>query len=339
MKKNLINSANSANKYSSKNTLIFYKIILITSLFWVLVDVFVLFYLINGFQKEEAKFQPIAKKIYNLNKRDILGRRDDDNFDKNLKQFKTEKVTETSTENYLTTLYEKTLNDIEVIETTLTNSKEIDSEQEDVDSVLEQPSFINQSQQFFHEDYSNRPSNPSNWPGEDGHAVIIPEELKLESKKRFKENQFNIVASELTALNRTVPDQRSEACRLKKYPVDLPTTSIIIVFHNEGKTTLLRGLTSLIRNSPIQYIKEIILVDDASEARDYLHDELDTFLETLPVKTKIFRNKERLGLIRARLVGASAAIGDTMTFLDAHIEATRGWLPPLLNEIKINRLI
>jgi polypeptide N-acetylgalactosaminyltransferase len=64
---------------------------------------------------------------------------------------------------------------------------------------------------------------------------------------------------------------------------------------------------------------------------------LDDFVAQLPVKVKVFRNEKRLGLMRSRLVGAAAATGDTMTFLDAHIEATDGWLPPLLTEIKHNR--
>jgi polypeptide N-acetylgalactosaminyltransferase len=89
--------------------------------------------------------------------------------------------------------------------------------------------------------------------------------------------------------------------------------------------------------SPARYLKEIILVDDCSEGRDYLHKPLDDFVKTLPVPVRIFRNKERLGLMRSRLVGADAATGDTLTFLDAHIEATKGWLPPLLSEIKMNR--
>jgi polypeptide N-acetylgalactosaminyltransferase len=120
------------------------------------------------------------------------------------------------------------------------------------------------------------------------------------------------------------------------YPSELPTTSIIIVYHNEGNSTLLRGLTSIVRRSSPKYLKEIILVDDASEKREYLHDELDEFVNTLPVPVKIFRNKERMGLMRSRMRGAAAATGDTMTFLDAHIEVTTGWLTPLLSEIKSN---
>lgn len=52
-------------------------------------------------------------------------------------------------------------------------------------------------------------SNPSSWPGEGGRGVVIPSHLQDESKKRFKENQFNIVASDLIALNRSINDQRS----------------------------------------------------------------------------------------------------------------------------------
>lgn len=44
-----------------------------------------------------------------------------------------------------------------------------------------------------------------------------------------------------------------------------------------------------------------------------------------------------MGLMRSRLRGAAIAKGDTMTFLDAHVEVTNGWLPPLLFEIKKNR--
>ena len=54
-------------------------------------------------------------------------------------------------------------------------------------------------------------TNPVHWPGEQGRGVKIPQNLKASAKKRFKENQFNIVASDLIALNRAVPDQRPKA--------------------------------------------------------------------------------------------------------------------------------
>lgn len=64
---------------------------------------------------------------------------------------------------------------------------------------------------------------------------------------------------------------------------------------------------------------------------------MEDFVEKLPVDVKIIRNSGRLGLIKSRVVGASAAKGDTITFLDAHIEATEGWLEPLLTEVTYDR--
>ncbi|CAF0762122.1 unnamed protein product [Didymodactylos carnosus] len=185
--------------------------------------------------------------------------------------------------------------------------------------------------------YDASATNPTSWHGEGGRAVVIPQQLKLEAKKRFKENQFNIVASDLIALNRSINDQRSQRCHAHEFPSDLPTTSIVIVFHNEGNSTLLRTLTSIVIRSPTHLIHEIILVDDASIDREYLDKSLEEFIKLLPVQIHLLRNDKRLGLMKSRLKGAEIAGGDTLTFLDAHIETSPGWLEYLLYEVKKDR--
>ncbi|KAI5749507.1 hypothetical protein M8J76_007909 [Diaphorina citri] len=154
-------------------------------------------------------------------------------------------------------------------------------------------------------------------PGEMGAPVEISLKSQEQMKAKFALNQFNILASDKISLNRSLPDARLDKCKKKSYPTFLPTTSIVIVFHNEAWSTLLRTVWSVINRSPRTLLKEIILVDDASE-RDYLGKKLEDYVETLPVKTLVFRTGKRSGLIRARLIGAKHVTANVITFLDAH---------------------
>ncbi|XP_077071367.1 polypeptide N-acetylgalactosaminyltransferase 13 isoform X1 [Siphateles boraxobius] len=173
-------------------------------------------------------------------------------------------------------------------------------------------------------------------PGEMGKAVIIPKDEQDKMKELFKINQFNLMASDMIALNRSLPDVRLDGCKTKTYPDDLPNTSIVIVFHNEAWSTLLRTVHSAINRSPRHLLLEILLVDDASE-RDFLKRKLEDYVATLEVPVRILRMEQRSGLIRARLRGAAATRGQVITFLDAHCECTIGWLEPLLARIKEDR--
>lgn len=101
--------------------------------------------------------------------------------------------------------------------------------------------------------------------GEGGRGVTMKPEQEALMKQRFKENQFNILASDMISLNRSLQDIRQADCKTKQYPTLMPTTSIVIVFHNEAWSTLLRTVWSVINRSPRSLLREILLVDDASE--------------------------------------------------------------------------
>lgn len=64
---------------------------------------------------------------------------------------------------------------------------------------------------------------------------------------------------------------------------------------------------------------------------------LELYVKRLSVPIIVEHLANRSGLVKARLKGASLASGDTLTFLDAHIEVTQGWLEPLLDQIAEDR--
>ncbi|XP_055328880.1 uncharacterized protein LOC129581693 [Paramacrobiotus metropolitanus] len=173
-------------------------------------------------------------------------------------------------------------------------------------------------------------------PGEMGEPVVIKrEQLGAEEQllydQGFKKNSFNQYASDMISVKRSLPDMRPQTCKDAKYLTNLPTTSVIVCFHNEAWSTLLRTVHSILDRSPAHLLKEIILIDDASDLA-HLKEQLDNYFAKYP-KVKIIRSPERVGLIKARLLGYKQATGSALTFLDSHIECTEGWLEPLLDRI------
>lgn len=110
--------------------------------------------------------------------------------------------------------------------------------------------------------------------GEMGKAVVLPKNLTDDIKalvdKGWKNNAFNQYVSDLISVHRSLPDTRDAWCKEPgRYLEDLPATDVIICFHNEAWSVLLRTVHSVLDRSPPHLIGEVILVDDYSDMREY----------------------------------------------------------------------
>ncbi|XP_062320047.1 polypeptide N-acetylgalactosaminyltransferase 2 isoform X2 [Osmerus eperlanus] len=143
----------------------------------------------------------------------------------------------------------------------------------------------------------------------------------------YARNKFNQVESDKLHMDRGVPDTRHDHCKHKQWKTELPSSSVVITFHNEARSALLRTVVSVLKKSPAHLVKEIILVDDYSDNAE------DGALLGKIEKIRVLRNDRREGLMRSRVRGADAATASVLTFLDSHCECNEHWLEPLLERV------
>jgi len=123
--------------------------------------------------------------------------------------------------------------------------------------------------------------------------------------------------------------------------------SVVIIYHNEAFSVLVRMINGLLKHTTGKHLAEIIVYDDASDANLTIHEHLKRYAELvgwngwIEAKVKLIRSEKREGLIRARVLAAENAIGDVLLFLDSHCEVTDRWLEPLLAPLEEdpNRII
>lgn len=142
---------------------------------------------------------------------------------------------------------------------------------------------------------------PLSLPNQEKYEAVLRDEeirnslIKKKQKQRMmlrntmkviKNNQFNQWISDRLSLHRRAYDTRPLECIYKKYyPIsELPTVSVIIIFYNEARSTLLRTVWSVLDRSHRSLIKEIILVDDHS-SMEHLGYPLEQEVRYIPKDT------------------------------------------------------
>lgn len=151
-------------------------------------------------------------------------------------------------------------------------------------------------------------------PGEGGQPHHLRQDQQNDADQSESEYGMNVACSNEISLDRTILDTRLEECKHWDYPENLLSTSVIIVFHNEGWSVLLRTVHSVLNRTPKQILKEILLVDDFSD-KENLKEDLQNYIQQFNGKVRLIRNSQREGLIRTRSRGAQEAIGEVIVFL------------------------
>ncbi|XP_049543576.1 putative polypeptide N-acetylgalactosaminyltransferase 9 [Anopheles darlingi] len=194
--------------------------------------------------------------------------------------------------------------------------------------------------QVFPYDTHYTPAPNDEWnaklPGDMGVPVTLPDNVTDEISELvaagYAHQGLNQYISDLIPVHRRLPDLRDPWCTKEgRLQATLPKASIVIVFYNEAWSVLVRTVHSILDRTPSALIEEIILVDDYSNLA-HLRTQLEEYFASYPL-VRILRAPERLGLIRARLLGARNATSEFLTFLDAHCECTVGWLEGQLDVV------
>ena len=162
-------------------------------------------------------------------------------------------------------------------------------------------------------------------------------ECREEKETGLKLHAFDLSMSNRLPLSRAIPDVRPKQCGSTTYPKYHSTMSVVLVFFNEGTTTLLRTAQSALDRTPPDLLEEVLLVDDGNPLDDprvqKQMEDIQNYIAEHP-KVRMIRLEEHQGLIVAKNRGGQAAKGDILTFMDSHCEVGYGWAEPLVAAIE-----
>uniref|UniRef100_A0A915DIQ3 Uncharacterized protein n=1 Tax=Ditylenchus dipsaci TaxID=166011 RepID=A0A915DIQ3_9BILA len=140
----------------------------------------------------------------------------------------------------------------------------------------------------------------------------------------YKHYSFNVLVSDKLGPKRRIKeDAAHERCSLLNYNNIELTTSMVIIYHNEAFSVLVRMINGILDSTPQHILAEIILYDDFSDQKLAIEPALKQYavLEAWDSqKIKFFKSAKREGLIRAKVYASRLATADVLVFLDSHCE-------------------
>uniref|UniRef100_A0A671RYK6 Polypeptide N-acetylgalactosaminyltransferase 6-like n=1 Tax=Sinocyclocheilus anshuiensis TaxID=1608454 RepID=A0A671RYK6_9TELE len=162
-----------------------------------------------------------------------------------------------------------------------------------------------------------RPQEDPEGPGADGKPIITgiltPAELR-EKQEGLSRNGFNQFASDRISFHRSLGvDTRPPECIEQKFRrcLQLPTTSVILVLHNEARSTLLHTICSVLHTSPAVLLKshwwmmQVLKVSKGKRALITALNKLSSFFSTGQISVCVFSGECFYGWLEpllARLV-------------------------------------
>ena len=155
----------------------------------------------------------------------------------------------------------------------------------------------------------------------------------------LSDKEKNKYVSNLISVKRRLKDVRQPECKAQNFTEStLPTVSIVVIFCNEHLSFILRTIWSILSHTPRRLLHEIILVDDASNTTE-IKVVLPWYLKTRfqNENIRLVRNSVQMHLIGSKNIGAKQAVGETLIFLEGHMEVTPGWIEPMLQHISLNK--
>ncbi|XP_046551492.1 putative polypeptide N-acetylgalactosaminyltransferase 9 [Haliotis rubra] len=133
-------------------------------------------------------------------------------------------------------------------------------------------------------------------PGVGGTGLLLdvsklPKEEAEKFQRSLEQREYSSYTSSLIPLQRSLPDIRLKGCHSLYTDLNLPETSVIIIFYNEHWSVVLRTIHSIMDNTPPHLIKEVILVDDAS-TDEVLKEPLEEYVSRFR-KVQLLRAESR----------------------------------------------